>query len=158
ATACTYQHLKIGKQIGTSKSARGFRLWDAHKGVELPRLDEELFGEIYDIAFSPDGKWLITASTHFVRAWNLSTGKMEKEIRMPERERARTRVGFSPDGRLVVAKRVTEDRLQQDAFLWDFATGNLLKSWEDRVPAKDDMGENRPIGPEVQVSLAISPD
>ena len=72
-------------------------IWDAYTGQRLRTLKGHKFA-IPDIAFSPDGKTLASASDT-VRLWDVQTGKLLKEYG-GTRSNA---VAFSPDGKILAA-------------------------------------------------------
>lgn len=89
------------------------KLWDltAHRqiGKSLPSRT----GFIIAIAFSPDGRKLVSSDEGFVHVWNLAT---HRQIGKALDVRA-TSVAFSPDGRTLAT--ITED---DTVVLWDAAT------------------------------------
>jgi WD40 repeat protein len=99
------------------------KLWDVANGklkLELPK------SKANDAAFSPDGRWLATASDDgksTARIWNVETGEV-KTTMPPSNDHAEAII-FSPDARIVVT---TNDK---GAKLWDAATGELLASLDE---------------------------
>jgi WD40 repeat protein len=83
-------------------------------GPPLQHLDR-----VYDAAFSPDGKRVVTASSdHTARLWDSATGKpLGPPLQHKEHVVA---AAFSPDGKSVVT------RSDNSARLWDSATGKPL--------------------------------
>ena len=73
-------------------------IWDAYTGQQLHTLKGHKFA-IPDIAFSPDGKTLASASD-CVRLWDVQTGKLLKEYGRGIRSDV---VAFSPDGKTLAA-------------------------------------------------------
>src|SRR5436305_1351920 len=49
------------------------------------------------VAFSPDGKWIVTKSAHFAAVWEVETGK---QVFRTSKE-ANASVGFAHDGKIV---------------------------------------------------------
>ena len=98
---------------------------DAATGKPLFTLGD-LTGEIVSVAFSPDGRFLLTASRGDpTRVWEIASGRAVLELRGHTGE---TNVAaFSPDGRWIVTG--GRDGL---ALVWEAATGRLTARFEDR--------------------------
>jgi Tol biopolymer transport system component len=74
-------------------------------------------GEIFSVAYSPDGRTLATASTdNTVRLWDVTTGKTRTVL--TGHKDAVWSVAFSPDGRTLAT-----GSTDNTARLWDVATG-----------------------------------
>ena len=74
------------------------RLWDAHSGEPAGAL-EPVDGQLRDLEFSPDGRWLAGAAWQRVPIWDTDTGEVVHELAAPGMA-----VAFDPSGdRLAVA-------------------------------------------------------
>lgn len=92
---------------------------------------------VRDIAYSPDGQWLVTASEdHTTRIWHAATGK-STAVLLHLTEVIKTM--FSPDGRWIVTG--TADRVVQ---VWDAASKKKVSEIDVR--------------PKKLASFALSPD
>ncbi|MEW5805098.1 MAG: hypothetical protein AB1847_23695 [bacterium] len=92
------------------------RVWDVASGKPVSEpLHHE--GGIYSASFSPDGRWVVTASwDHTARIWDAASGKPINEPLWHENDVQTAR--FSPDGRWVVT--ASSDHT---ACVWDAASG-----------------------------------
>ncbi|KAL4786484.1 WD40-repeat-containing domain protein [Aspergillus varians] len=83
------------------------RIWNP-----LLRTLEGHSGHVTAVAFSPDGKWIVSASIDkTVRLWDVSTGNCIKT--------------FSPDG-----KQIASASMDETIRLWDASTGGHLRTLE----------------------------
>ena len=103
------------------------RLWDARTAeLKFKLLDSETT----DGTFSPDGRWLATASREkgsAARIWSVETGELK--LSLPPTLDKSNFVKFSPDGSLLLT---TNDK---GVTVWDAATGELLATLsEARYP------------------------
>ena len=123
------------------------RVWDVASGT----LVHELHGHsaaVKSAAFSPDGKYIVTASDDWtVRLWEVSTGQSLAQVRSDGS--AVDRVIFSPDGARIAA---TNGRT---VYLWLPPTSPLRSGGEDG--GQDDLLVLRGHGNDVS-SVAFSPD
>ncbi len=98
---------------------------DAATGKPIFTLGD-LTAEIVSVAFSPDGRFLLTASRGDpTRLWEIASGRAVLELRG---ESGETNVAaFSPDGRWIATG--GRDGI---ALVWEAATGRLTARFEDR--------------------------
>jgi WD40 repeat protein len=146
-----------GKKILTGKTWRPnypgsseAQLWDAATGKPIGQpLPHANVGGVNAVAFTTDGKTVLTGSNKMVLLWDAATGKPIGEP-LAHKDPV-TGVAFSPDGKTLLtgagdpfkSYRVLEERAGE-ARLWDLATG-------------------KPIGqplrqPEPVLAVAFSPD
>jgi WD40 repeat protein len=110
-------------------------LFDATSGSQLQVFSGHT-AQVNDIAFSPDGKSVLTGSyDQTVRLWDITTGK-EIQIFTGHTNLVIT-VGFSLDGKHILTG--SEDKTLR---LWDIETGRELNQWfiEEPVSALSDDG------------------
>jgi WD40 repeat protein len=121
-----------GTAVATSGNHE-VNLWRVEDGSLVQRLrgvDER----VYDIAFSPDGKWLATASgdpgrTGTVKLWAAEPGGEGKSVRdLIESNDGIFAVAFSPD-----SKRVAAAGADRAVRVWEIETGKLLTTIEDHA-------------------------
>lgn len=100
-------------------------IWDIPAGHELARLHHD--GPVNSVAFSPDGRWIITGSTDgTARVWDVKTGV---EIARMHHQKRVNLVAFSPDGTRAAsaeacfAQVFNSDPCDPILKVWDPATG-----------------------------------
>lgn len=101
-------------------------LWDVDTGSLRNRF-EPFNDQIFEMAFSPDGRWIAAASEEgHARIWDTMTGKLEHTL-SAEDERMLSLV-FSADSKSIVTG-------SENLRIWDVATGELqhtLSAPDDR--------------------------
>ena len=116
-----------GTQDGTIK------VWDAHNGSELMTFEGHE-GPVRSVAFSPDGKQIVSAGGSTIMIWNAVTGELIKTLTAPVISAA-----FSPDG-----KRIVSGSGDTTIKVWDVDSGRELMTLEGHE--------------EGVISVAFSPD
>ena len=104
------------------------KLYDTATGRELQTLGGHR-DRITGLAFSPDGRWLASASCSAldrsyddsVRLWDVATGR--QLLRFSGQQRCMSDVAFSPDGRLVAASGGGRSDVERVVRVWEAATG-----------------------------------
>jgi WD40 repeat protein len=113
------------------------RLWDIQTGKELLRLEANTDDYGLVVAFSPQGNYFATSSTH-TYVWDAKTGKqLQMFVGHTDRVWA---LAFSPDSRTLLT-----GSWDGTARLWDIQTGKQLQIFNH--PADDGLG-----------AVAFSPD
>jgi hypothetical protein len=89
-----------GRRLATT--TRWAQVWDVETGTELRRFDADRRpgALVLDVAFSTDGRWLLTAGTDNVaQIWDAHRGELLLEVRHHHDDRWIRAVALSPDGR-----------------------------------------------------------
>ncbi|HEV3262566.1 MAG TPA: sigma-70 family RNA polymerase sigma factor [Gemmataceae bacterium] len=108
-----------GRTLGAG-DGKMVRLWDAATGKELRRLTSAEDQKVESVAFSADGRTLVSSGLDgVVRLWDVTAGK---QIRRVEKDQNWPRcVALSPDGKTVVSAGA-EKRIR----MWQSATGKEI--------------------------------
>lgn len=135
ASGASFSAKVAGRWITTSK----LRLFDIAAGRERPRphiLDNEAF---YCMAFTPDGKALVTGgSDAIVKVWDAASGRE----RMSSKGRGSwiQSLAFSPDGKVLASGE------RDSVTLWDAASGKERASLSETLLGDMDQLAFRPDG------------
>ncbi|HQO34491.1 MAG TPA: WD40 repeat domain-containing protein, partial [bacterium] len=121
-----------GRYVAAAGSIAAF-LWEAQSGT-LTRVFMGHTRPVRDVAFSPDGRLLLTGSDDYTaRLWDVETGR---EIRaFVGHESWIHSVAFSPDG-----TRILTGSGDCTARLWDMETGTELQTFVGHTDWIDDAG------------------
>lgn len=99
------------------------KIWDTASGTLLK--DIAVVSFVYEVAFSPDGTLLATASADgIIRLFEVATGTIRTELSLRKGEA--TSLAFSPDGTMLASGGAV-------ARLWDVARGRQLYLFEAPV-------------------------
>ncbi len=121
-----------GKTLADSNKDNTIKLWD----VETGELKNSLTGHssnILFIAFSPDGKTLVSRDEETIKFWNICTGKLKSSMAHSYNRKEsiwRTTV-FSPNGQTLA---ISSTRKREDGTfyktitLWDVETGQVVRT------------------------------
>ncbi|HTV30604.1 MAG TPA: AAA family ATPase [Xanthobacteraceae bacterium] len=110
-----------GRQIISASSGldRTVRLWDADKGSEITRFEQD---GAYSVSFSPDGRHVAFDCGKMVRVWDVVSGKSR---RLKGHTRPVRAVAFSPDGRYIASGSV-----DKTLRLWRATNGRKIRHFE----------------------------
>jgi WD40 repeat protein len=111
--------------IAIGEVARGGSIWDLTTGDRLATLTGHT-GEVFDVAFSPDGDTIATAGADgTARLWDTETGT--EQLVLHSDEGPVSSVAFSPDGDRLVTTSVGVARV------WALDLEDLIGIAEDRL-------------------------
>jgi RNA polymerase sigma factor (sigma-70 family) len=136
---CDIAFSSDGKTLAGAGTDR-ITLWDAATGEIRTRIEKKKMGQIQNLAFTPDGKTLLSGSEvdGKVHVWDVATGKEQQQL--DSHQWILRSMALSPDGKTVAAGTV-----YSTIRLWNLATGREL--------FPDPPGHNSPVN-----AVAYSPD
>jgi WD40 repeat protein/serine/threonine protein kinase len=123
-----------GKWLASASGVSGkpgeVKLWDATTGQEVHTFLPAHDTPVWCLAFSPDGKWLVSGCGGLyatVKVWEVARGQ---EVLPPLKSRGRgvESVAFSPDGNWL-AMGTTEGKLT----MWDMASRQELRTYPEHA-------------------------
>ncbi|MFI5460516.1 MAG: protein kinase [Isosphaerales bacterium] len=98
------------------------KVWEAATGQEVFSCQYS-DGEVWDVAFSPDGKRLAAGGNKGIRIWGVASREMQAT--WPSQSRLSECVAFSPDG-----KRLAVGGIEGTVEVWDTATGQRVETFK----------------------------
>ena len=109
----------------TNHDGNGVRIWDWDSGkLKVFRTLEGHASSVWNVAYSPDGKWLASSDLQGFKLWDAETLQEIRTVATP-----RGRLDFTPDSRtLYVAPLNQEDERDYAVTRWDVAG-------KERLPA-----------------------
>nr|WP_320013994.1 caspase family protein [uncultured Desulfobacter sp.] len=112
-----------GRWILTGGDDGTARVWDRQTGFSQVSLLGPHEGRVSSVAFSPDGRRVVTASKQMVRLWDVATQRIIRHFK--GHTRLVNTVTFSPDGR-----RILSAGWDQVIQLWDSRSGTKILNFE----------------------------
>jgi WD40 repeat protein/serine/threonine protein kinase len=122
-----------GQLVASGSDDNAIRLWNIATG-EISQVLRNHSGAVHSVAFSPNGKFVLSGGQekkdNQIRLWNLAGYQevrvLHATVLAGQDEDAVLSARFSPDGRQIVT--ASRDRT---ASLWDVASGNRLRQFEE---------------------------
>jgi WD40 repeat protein len=102
-----------GRYMATNAIQDSVRVWEVTSGKEVARLQSA-----WKIAFSPDSKYLVTASKNIAQVWAFTNGK---EVTRMTHEDMIGDIAFSPDGKYLATA-----SWDNTARVWKVSTGQEI--------------------------------
>ncbi len=138
-----------GRTVAACSRFNVVRLWDVGTGeqrhqIVVPCGGERWMGGIDSLAFSHDGKQLVTGGRGTILAWDTSTGKQLHRYAWPDADapdrhdgdmgwQPSLHIAVSPDGRVLAATDMREEFGFEVRF-WELATGTPRRQWPKEPP------------------------
>ncbi|KIL65683.1 hypothetical protein M378DRAFT_10566 [Amanita muscaria Koide BX008] len=113
------QNFGNGKWAVSGSNDGSIRVWDVEIGVLVGNPLTGHIGGVYSVAFSPDGKQIVSGSEDGIFIWGAMTGLLVREIR--GHDGAVRSVAFSPDG-----ERIVSGSKDCTICIWDTKTGQMV--------------------------------
>jgi WD40 repeat protein len=114
-----------GRRVISGGWDNAINLWDAATGG----LVRTVYGSGDSVAFSSDGRSMISAGTGPIQLWDMRTG--EPVRRFGERGGGWLKsVAFSPDGCCIASGELWGDRITTTVKVWDATRGTLMRAFE----------------------------
>jgi WD40 repeat protein/serine/threonine protein kinase len=116
-----------GNRLASASSDGTIRIWDATpvKNDEGPEsVACEHGDEVWSVQFSPDGRYLASASwgDRTARIWDARTGAHQRDVKLPASVSNLFHVTFSPDSKRLAAAAVSRD-WEAVVYVWETSTG-----------------------------------
>lgn len=125
-------HIAIASYFGSGVEVGGLRLWDTSSGHLLFKLSDGPRGSAYSVAFSPNGKFLVSGGADGTACvWKVSDGRQTLSLKHVKFVR---NAEFSPDNRFIAT--ASGDGT---ARLWDAMNGGEVRTLMKRSDAAIDI-------------------
>lgn len=92
-------------------------VWDIQSGIQIRNIGFNLFGDIEDLCFSPNDKWLVAGSDEMGHLEVFAFPEMEKKLFIPG-EGGINDLRFSPDGKSLIVSEYDKNKIT----IWDIKT------------------------------------
>src|SRR4029077_5681383 len=99
------------------------KLWDVATGRMIQTFRRDDRNAVWKVAFSPDGRRLLSGSYKTFQLWDATTGRLVRTFE--EHTKTVWPVAFSPDGRYLLT-----GSFDKTLKLWDAASGQLVRSFD----------------------------